>query len=124
MPDLSFGIRCLELFWMLDVECWNFSKGSLLCAGYNGRFGDICILITKPMFVPVRVKAEVFEHLQIFLDGLIQGGEIVSDHEGAGAGHENEALGVAKIYGAATGDHDFLARQDKTETGNRLENLE
>ena len=63
------------------------------------------------MVLPVRVQAEVLEHLQIFFHGLIQRGEVVADHERARPGREDHALEVAQVHGAPTGDHDFLTRQ-------------
>ncbi len=75
------------------------------------------------MAVPVRVEAEVFEHLEIFFDGLVQRGEIVADHQRARAGHEDHALRVAQVHGAAAGDHDFLSRQNETEARDGLQNF-
>ena len=75
------------------------------------------------MAVPVRIEAEVFEHLEIFFDGLVQRGEIVADHQRARAGHEDHALRVAQVHGAAAGDHDFLPRQNETEARDGLQNF-
>src|SRR5258706_2553793 len=76
------------------------------------------------MLIPVRIQAEVFKHLQVLFDGLVKCSKIIADHQCAGAGHKDHALHVAQINRSAAGDHDFLPRQDKTETGNRLENLQ
>ena len=69
-------------------------------------------LVAETVVVPTRIEAEVFEHLEIFFHRLVQRGEIVTDHEGAGAGHEDHTLGIAQVYGAAARDHNFLARQN------------
>ena len=81
------------------------------------------LLIGKSVIVPIRVQAEVPQHLQVLFDGLVQGGQIISNHQRAGARHENHALHIAQIHGATARDHDFLARQNVTETGNRLEDF-
>src|SRR5581483_7902804 len=78
------------------------------------------ILIAEAVMIPARVKSEIFQHLQILLDRLIEGGQVIADHQRAGAGHEDEALSVPEIHCASARDHDFLARQDETETGDRL----
>ena len=75
------------------------------------------------MAVPVRVEAEVFEHLEIFFDGLVQRGEIVAHHQRARASHEDHALRVAQVHGAPAGDHDLLARQNETEARDGLQNF-
>jgi hypothetical protein len=80
-------------------------------------------LIAEIVAVPVRIEAEVFEHLQIFFNGLVQRGEIIAYHQRARAGHENHALRVAQVHGAAAGDHDFLSRQNKTEARDGLQNF-
>ena len=72
------------------------------------------------MFVPARIEAEVFEHLQIFFDGLIQRGEIIADHQRARPGHEDHALRVAQVHRASAGNHDFLPRQDESEARDGL----
>src|SRR6266516_3644847 len=43
-------------------------------------------LVAKAMLVPTRVEAEVFKHLQVFLDRLVERGEIISNHQRARAG--------------------------------------
>jgi len=80
-------------------------------------------LIIEIVAVPVRVEAEVFEHLEIFFDGLVQGGKIIADHQRARPGHEDHALRVAQVYGAPAGDHDFLSRQNEPEARNGLQNF-
>jgi len=76
------------------------------------------------MLVPTRIQAEVFEHLQIFFHRLVQRGEIVADHQRAGAGHENHALRVAQVHRAPAGNHDFLSRQNEPETRDGLQNFQ
>src|SRR5581483_5931557 len=88
-----------------------------------GQFG-LSLLVRKAVFVPTGIQAEVFEHLKIFFDGLIEGGQIVANHERAGASHEHQALEIPQINGAATGDFDFLSWQDKAKTSNCFENFE
>jgi hypothetical protein len=74
--------------------------------------------------VPIRVEAEVAEHLEVLFDGLVQSGEIIAHHQGARAGHENESLRVTQVHSSPPRDHDFLTRQDKTKAGDGLENLQ
>jgi hypothetical protein len=75
-----------------------------------------CLLVAESMFVPTRVETEVFKHLQVPLDGLVERGQIIADHQSTGARHKDHALHVAEIYGPPTRDHDFLTRQNKAET--------
>src|ERR1043165_5956515 len=82
------------------------------------------LLIAEAMLVPARIEAEVLEHLQILFDRLIERGEIIADHQRAGAGQEDHALRVTQVHGAASGDHDFLPRQNETEARDGLQNLQ
>src|SRR5437879_2109208 len=47
------------------------------------------LLVGKIVFVPARFQAEIFEHLQILFHRLVEGGEIITDHQGAGAGQKD-----------------------------------
>src|SRR2546423_4397079 len=76
------------------------------------------------MLIPARVETKVFEHLQIFFQGLVEGCQVVANHEGAGASHKNHALCVAQIHRSSASDHDLLARQNEPETSDGLENLQ
>src|ERR1043165_3068931 len=82
-----------------------------------------CFLIAEALAVPTRVEAEVFEHLEVFFDGLIQRGEIIADHQCARTSHENHTLCVAKIHGAAAGDHDLPPGQNETEARDGFEDF-
>ena len=79
---------------------------------------------SETVFVPARVEAEVLEHLQVLLDGLVERGEIIADHERAGAGHENHALRVAQVHRASAGNHDFLPRQNEPEARDGLQDFQ
>ena len=81
-------------------------------------------LVAETVAVPTWVEAEVFEHLQVFLDRLVERGEIIADHQRARAGHEDQALRVTQVHRASAGDHDFLPRQNEPEAGNGLQNFQ
>ena len=72
------------------------------------------------MFVPVRVQAEVFEHLQVLFDRLIQRGQVVAHHQCARARHENHALHLTQVYRAPARNHDFLLRKNEPEARDRF----
>ena len=69
------------------------------------------------MLVPRGIQAQIFEHLEILLDRLIKGRQIISDHQRAGASQENQALELAQVDRSTAGDLDFLFRQNESETG-------
>jgi len=76
------------------------------------------------MAVPARLQAEVLEHLQIFFDRLIEGGQIIADHQRARSGQEYHALRVAADSPSAARNHNFLSREDEAETGDGLEDFQ
>src|SRR5581483_10089145 len=47
------------------------------------------VLVHELVLVPARVQAEVLEHLEILFHRLIEGGEIIADHQRAGARGED-----------------------------------
>ena len=75
------------------------------------------------MAVPVRIQAQILQHLQILFHRLVQRRQIIAHHHGARAGHENHALGVAQIHRPPAGDHDFLPRQNEPETGDGFQDF-
>src|SRR5438128_5305053 len=111
-------------FVFIRVHWWCPPAWVLLAYGSGENNGSRLRLIGKAVLIPIRIEAEVLEHLKILFHGLVQCGEIISDHERAGASHKDHALQVAQIHGAPTRDHDFLPRQDETKTGNRFQNFE
>src|ERR1044071_2052591 len=72
----------------------------------------------------MRIQPEVLQHLEGFFDGLIESREIIANHQGTGACHEDEALEVSQVNSASTGYLDFLFGKDKPEAGDRFENFE
>jgi len=81
-------------------------------------------LVTEAVAIPMGIQAEILDHLQILVHRLVERGEVVADHERAGPGHENHALGIAQVGGAAPRHHDFLPGQDQTETRDGLEDFQ
>src|SRR6185295_18148926 len=88
------------------------------------RDGRCRSLVDESVFIPGRIETEIFEHLQILFDGLIEGREVIAHHQGAGTGREHHALHIAQIHRAAARDHDLLPGQDETEAGDGLEDLQ
>src|SRR6266404_2262060 len=44
------------------------------------------------MLIPVRIQAQVFEHLQVLFHWLIQCRQVIANHQRARSGHEDHAL--------------------------------
>src|SRR5579884_1013107 len=82
-----------------------------------------CFLVRETVLVPVRIEAQILEHLQVFFYGLIQRREVISNHQCAGARCEHHSLHVAQIHRASARDHDFLPRQNEPETRDRLQDF-
>src|ERR1035438_9200016 len=88
------------------------------------RCNALPILVGKAVLVPLRVETEVLKHLQVLLYRLIGSREVIADHQRAGARAEDQALQIPQVHGSPCGNHDFLLRQDKPKTSNRLQNLQ
>jgi hypothetical protein len=103
------------------VRGWVWFRGGRSSGRGWRRAG--CVLVFE-VVVPGGVEAEVLEHAQVLLDGAVEGGEVIADHEGAGAGGEDQALEVAEVLGAAAGHHDFLSGKQEAEAGDGLEGFQ
>ena len=97
------------------LNCHSFRRAASFAAATPAGF-----LVAEPVFVPAGIQAEVFEHLLILFHRLVEGGQIIAHHQGAGASQENHALRIAQIHRPSAGNHDFLPRQNEPETGDGL----